>query len=57
MNRASRTSVRLAFLHGRVNDMGQSKGGNRTLYFWQGLACLSVVLIHCMLPTGLGVIA
>ena len=37
--------------------MGQSKGDNRTLYFWQGLACLSVVLIHCMLPTGLGVIA
>ena len=37
--------------------MEQSKGDNRTLYFWRGLACLSVVLIHCMLPTGLGVIA
>ena len=42
---------------GRMNAMEQSKGGNRTLYFWQGLAYLSVVLIHCMLPTGLGIIA
>lgn len=45
------------FCMGRVNAMEQSKGGNRTLYFWQGMACLSVVLIHCMLPTGLCVIA
>lgn len=45
------------FCIGQVNAMRQSTDDNRTLYFWQGVACLSVVLIHCMLPTSLGVAA
>ena len=37
--------------------MEKTKAENPALYAWEGLACLSVVLIHCMLPGRVGVLA
>lgn len=36
--------------------MEEIKMGNRFLYFLEGIACISVIFIHCMFPSWLGIL-
>lgn len=39
-----------------VNGRRNKKIVNNRLYFWEGIACIFVVLIHCQLPGRVGIV-